>query len=59
MDAQIPAIHRTHNVLKISTRATIVRWMIAHVDEHGEKHLFSKTLKEFPQFFASKVQQKT
>lgn len=44
-------IHRVHNVLTISARAKIVKWMMQEVADNGDKYLFSKTVRQFPEHF--------
>ena len=39
------------NVLTISKRAAIVRWMAKTVEEQGEKHIASKAVRQFPESF--------
>lgn len=47
--------HSTHNVLSIAQRKSIVAWMRAQADEHGEHKIASRTVTNFPQFFRGSV----
>ena len=47
--------HRLHNVLPIAKRAAIVYWMKKNVTDNGNKHIASRTVREFPQHFRGTV----
>ena len=49
-----PRRRKRLQVSTLSDRYKATQWMVDHAQEHGDKHIASKCVKQFPGFFSGK-----